>query len=290
MKCVWNIALLLITTIFTACAAVTPRTGQTGFQLVATYRPGLSEAKPWDAKISATGEVSKTTYISGNSDETVDRKVFSLTQDDITELVKIIRTANLFSAQGDIFSTLDFGQRSLTITIDGVSQKISMPSVPTISDSHDDLRALSDFERVWDEIFKIAPWLGENRYASTIDNPGSVLLNMGCLTCHNLPGDPRRPQAALGGALSMKTIAPRRVASPDYAARRAAGKAHAQTEKEYVMESILAPHAFTVPGGVPIMPVDYGDKFSYSALDRVSEFLLSIDESSRITTKDISSK
>ena len=69
-----------------------------------------------------------------------------------------------------------------------------------------------------------------------------------------------------------------------------AGKAHATTAKEYVIESIVDPGAFIVPDfrqkhfpeGSTIMPQDYGRKFTYDALNKLVDFLLSLDEAAAI--------
>jgi hypothetical protein len=65
------------------------------------------------------------------------------------------------------------------------------------------------------------------------------------------------------------------------------GKAHATTPKEYVIESLMRPRAYIVPGFVDTgtssthvlsMP-SYAGKLTYEAADKLADFLLSIDES-----------
>jgi hypothetical protein len=94
----------------------------------------------------------------------------------------------------------------------------------------------------------------------------------------------------IGPLLIEKTNAPKRLASREYQALVKAGIAHASTPKEYVMESIVSPNAFIVPGyGLPTtpptspMPHGFGQKLSYDALDRLAEFLLSLDEAAAVT-------
>jgi hypothetical protein len=65
-----------------------------------------------------------------------------------------------------------------------------------------------------------------------------------------------------------------------------AGKAHATTPKEYIIESIMNPSAFIVPAfvnkgnpDVSMMPPDFAKKFTYEAVEKMADFLLSIDES-----------
>jgi hypothetical protein len=67
--------------------------------VLATYRPGLSESKPWDAKISANGEVSRTTYLPGDNAE---RNTYLLSETDLADLAKTIGAADLFSTRGDV--------------------------------------------------------------------------------------------------------------------------------------------------------------------------------------------
>jgi hypothetical protein len=89
--------------------------------------------------------------------------------------------------------------------------------------------------------------------------------------------------------LIEKTTAARRLASAEYRTRVAAGIAHASTAKEYVIESIVNPNAFIVPGfaiaTTPLsspMPNDFGRKLTYESLDRLADFLLSIGEEDAI--------
>ncbi|MEO6666419.1 MAG: hypothetical protein ABIO65_06585, partial [Nitrospiria bacterium] len=75
----------------------------------------------------------------------------------------------------------------------------------------------------------------------------------------------------------------------EYKAQVRAGKAHATSPKEYVIESIVNPSAYIVPDyvqksnpHVSAMLADFGKKFTYEALDKLAEFLLTIDEAAAV--------
>jgi hypothetical protein len=117
------------------------------------------------------------------------------------------------------------------------------------------------------------------------DKPEDMLAKMGCGACHIVPTTAQK-FGAIGPVLIEKTNATKRIASAEYKARVRAGKAHATTPKEYVIESIMNPSAYVVPAfknpGAPdvsMMPADFNKKFTYEAVEKLADFLLSIDES-----------
>jgi hypothetical protein len=121
------------------------------------------------------------------------------------------------------------------------------------------------------------------------DTPRDLIAKLACAGCHKIPTT-IATVGVIGPLLIEKTNAPKRLASREYQALVKAGIAHASTPKEYVMESIVSPNAFIVPGyGLPTtpptspMPHGFGQKLSYDALDRLAEFLLSLDEAAAVT-------
>ena len=63
-----------------------------------------------------------------------------------------------------------------------------------------------------------------------------------------------------------------------------AGKAHAKTPKEYVMESIVSPNSFIVHAFVQKanpetsdMLQNFSERFTFGALEKLADFLLSLD-------------
>ena len=121
--------------------------------------------------------------------------------------------------------------------------------------------------------------------ATGADTPEQMIAKMACGACHTIPTTANK-FGAIGPVLIEKTNAAKRIASPEYKARVKAGKAHATTPKEYVMESIMNPSAFIVPAfvnpgtpAVSMMPPDFSKKFTYEAVEKLADFLLSIDES-----------
>jgi hypothetical protein len=120
------------------------------------------------------------------------------------------------------------------------------------------------------------------------DTPQDIIAKLACGGCHKIPTT-TATAGVIGPVLIEKTSAPRRIASREYRALVAAGKAYASTPKEYVIESIVNPNAFVVPGyglastaTTSPMPQGFGKKLSYDSLERLAEFLLSLDEAAAV--------
>lgn len=119
--------------------------------------------------------------------------------------------------------------------------------------------------------------------AHSTDSVEEIIRKMGCSNCHQIPGIPWR-NGAIGPILIERTLAPKRIASPEYQSRVRAGKANAKTAKEYVMESILSPDSFVVPNfvydsktGHSVMYSGFDQQFSYNALEKLVDYLLTLD-------------
>jgi hypothetical protein len=132
------------------------------------------------------------------------------------------------------------------------------------------------------------PPAGDSLVVLPTDTPQDMISKLGCAGCHKIPAT-NATVGVIGPLLIEGTTASRRLTSSEYVARVRAGKAHASTPKEYVMESIVNPNAFIVPGfatetapPASPMPHGFGRKLTYDALDRLSEFLLAIDEADAI--------
>jgi hypothetical protein len=130
--------------------------------------------------------------------------------------------------------------------------------------------------------------IAEPTVALASDTLQEIIAKLGCPVCHKIPST-TATVGVIGPLLIEKTNAPKRIASREYQGRVKAGKAHASTPKEYVMESIVNPSAFIVPGfaqasnpEVSPMPRDFGKRLTYNALDKLAEFLLSLDEAAAI--------
>ena len=124
--------------------------------------------------------------------------------------------------------------------------------------------------------------------ATGADKPEDMIMKMACVACHKIPTTAAK-FGSVGPLLIEKTMAPKRLASAEYKARRKAGKAHATTPKEYVIESIVNPSAYIVPEyvqksnpEVSAMMADFSKKFTYEALEKLAEFLLTIDEAAAV--------
>lgn len=117
--------------------------------------------------------------------------------------------------------------------------------------------------------------------ALVTDAPEQIFTKMGCIACHQIPGIANSKFGMIGPLLIEGYNAPKRIASAAYQAQVKAGKAHAKTPKEYIIESIVDPNAFIVPAFVPktnptVSPMiqDFAKKFTYGALGNVADYLL----------------
>lgn len=116
------------------------------------------------------------------------------------------------------------------------------------------------------------------RMALPNDSPEQIVRKMFCFACYKIPTIEFSKAAVIGPLLIMKTTAFSRIKSQEYQKEILEGKARAMTPKEYAIESIIHPEAFIVPGFVDNMPRGYGDKFTATALEKLVDFLLTLDE------------
>jgi cytochrome c2 len=120
--------------------------------------------------------------------------------------------------------------------------------------------------------------------ALATDTPEQIITKMGCFACHQIPTIPAAKFGPIGPLLIEKTNAVKRIATPEYQEMVKTGKAHAKTPKEYVMESIVNPNAYIVHNfvqkanpGTSDMIQDFSQKFTFGALDKLADFLLTLD-------------
>jgi len=101
----------------------------------------------------------------------------------------------------------------------------------------------------------------------TGDEPITVIFTKaGCSVCHMVPGIPGG-DGRVGPALLLGTTGPARLADPAY-------RGHAKTVHEYVVESVIEPGIFIVPGyPSSTMPTWYGAKLSALALEKIASYL-----------------
>jgi hypothetical protein len=127
--------------------------------------------------------------------------------------------------------------------------------------------------------------LDPSKFALPTDTPVEMITKMGCAACHKIPSVDFAKIGAIGPLLMEGTNAPNRIKSPEYKEAMKAGFAHATSPKAYVMESIMDPNAFIVPGflklpdphwplGKSLMVQDFATKFTYAAVSKLADFLL----------------
>ncbi|MBI4402267.1 MAG: hypothetical protein HY581_11615 [Nitrospirae bacterium] len=95
----------------------------------------------------------------------------------------------------------------------------------------------------------------------------------GCPVCHIIPGI-KGAEGRVGPALVLGLTGPQRLADPGY-------RGNATTVREYVIESILNPGAYVVPGYPDrAMPRWYGQKLSAGALENIAAYLEQVRDTS----------
>jgi mono/diheme cytochrome c family protein len=88
----------------------------------------------------------------------------------------------------------------------------------------------------------------------------------GCPVCHTIPGIDAG-EGRVGPRLVLKKTGPERLGDPDY-------RGQAKTVREYIIESILNPGIYIVPGYPALaMPRWYGKKLSAAAVDKIAGYL-----------------
>ena len=101
----------------------------------------------------------------------------------------------------------------------------------------------------------------------TGDEPiAEIFTRAGCSACHIVPGI-SGADGRVGPPLVLATTGPARLNDPAY-------QGHAKTVHEYVIESVLEPGLFVVPGyPAGTMPTWYGAKLSALALEKIASYL-----------------
>ena len=93
-----------------------------------------------------------------------------------------------------------------------------------------------------------------------------IFTRSGCPVCHIIPGIPGA-RGQVGPVLALGSTGARRLSDPAYAG-------NAKTVHEYVVESVLDPERFIVPGYPGhTMPTWYGSKLSALALEKIADYL-----------------
>ena len=93
-----------------------------------------------------------------------------------------------------------------------------------------------------------------------------IFTRAGCAVCHTVPGIPGA-DGRVGPPLLLGITGSARLADPSY-------RGHAQTVHDYVVESVIEPGVFVVPGyPAHTMPTWYGAKLSALALEKIASYL-----------------
>ena len=93
-----------------------------------------------------------------------------------------------------------------------------------------------------------------------------IFTRAGCAVCHTVPGIPGA-DGRVGPPLILGITGPTRLTDPAY-------RGHAKTVHDYVIESVIDPGVFVVPGyPAGTMPIWYGAKLSALALEKIAAYL-----------------
>ncbi len=93
-----------------------------------------------------------------------------------------------------------------------------------------------------------------------------IFTRPGCPVCHTIPGIPGA-NGQVGPRLILGTTGEQRLKDPGYGGQ-------AKTVHDYIVESVLEPGRFVVPGYPErTMPAWYGSKLSALALEKIAAYL-----------------
>ncbi len=94
----------------------------------------------------------------------------------------------------------------------------------------------------------------------------TIFSKAGCTVCHTIPGI-AGAEGRVGPVLALGRTGPERLRDPSYRGR-------ATTVHDYVVESVVEPGVFVVPGyPANTMPTWYGSKLSALALEAIASYL-----------------
>ncbi len=94
-----------------------------------------------------------------------------------------------------------------------------------------------------------------------------------CTVCHSIPGIRGAKSGDLGPELYLKTNAPKRIKDSGY-------HGVAPSVREYILESIIDPNLYVVPGfDADLMPDDFGTTLNAKTLFRIVDYLAQLEES-----------
>ncbi len=93
-----------------------------------------------------------------------------------------------------------------------------------------------------------------------------IFVRAGCPVCHRIPGIPGA-DGRVGPALILGTTGVQRISNSTYSGSAA-------TVRDYIVESVLEPDRFVVPGYPSrTMPTWYGTKLTALALEKIAAYL-----------------
>lgn len=113
----------------------------------------------------------------------------------------------------------------------------------------------------------VVPLVPEMVPLVTGDEPiAAIFTRAGCPVCHTIPGI-AGANGRVGPPLLLGSTGSERLRDPAY-------RGKASTVHEYVVESVIEPGIFVVPGYPPnTMPTWYGTKLSALALEKIAAYL-----------------
>jgi hypothetical protein len=126
------------------------------FKLVARYRPGFSDSRPWEYTITADGKVVQEIGRGGNGTEKP-QKQNKLSQEDLGALVTTIKKADFFKLKEHYRGEVtDLPTLILEITMDKKTLHVLVYGYQFLKEKDDQLAA-DRFLSVWSEVIRKIP-------------------------------------------------------------------------------------------------------------------------------------
>ena len=124
------------------------------FKIVAKYKPGYSDWKPWKVTITGDGNVIQETYVFDDKDEKTTLKSYSLSRDDLKEIITEIKESNFMSLSKKFdYKVTDNPTLILTVTIERKTHQVIVYA-PSHSKQNNEVKRFLD---VWNKVLKKVP-------------------------------------------------------------------------------------------------------------------------------------
>jgi hypothetical protein len=123
-------------------------------KIIAQYKSGYSDWKPWKVTITSDGNVSQEIYIIDNTGEKTFRKSYSLSRDDLKEIITEIKESNFMTlSEKYSYDVTDNPTLILTVTINQKSHQVIVYAPSHLKKKEE----VNKFLKVWNEVLMKVP-------------------------------------------------------------------------------------------------------------------------------------